>query len=183
MNWINQYTLRVPYGSAQTYNRKEILINGKYLYVKRLRFNSDTNDGLYIHFNSPSGINQKFELRQGDYYNVDFDKVWLECVNARSEYYSDLDLILYYWSHGEGYRNFNQIPFRSRFTTFVASMDVWTAGETYGIFINTFGDLDVMDWYGNVVGINNIPAGSFIPINVKKINASTTCEGVIIYTD
>lgn len=54
-------------------------------------------------------------------------------------------------------------------------------GKITGIYVESFGDLVYTDYYGNAITINDIPAGTYIPISdINQISLSTTISGIAI---
>lgn len=61
------------------------------------------------------------------------------------------------------------------------NVDINTSG---GIYIGTGGNLDVImagDSNNNVITYNNIPSGSFLPIQVKRVMSTSTCSNIIVF--
>lgn len=59
-----------------------------------------------------------------------------------------------------------------------------TIDTSGGLYVGTGGLLNVVmagDQNDNVISFNNIPSGSFLPIQVKKILSTSTCGNVIVF--
>jgi hypothetical protein len=53
-----------------------------------------------------------------------------------------------------------------------------------GIYIGNGGNLNVVmagDSGNNIITYNNIPNGSFLPIQVKKVMSTSTCSNIIVF--
>jgi hypothetical protein len=60
-------------------------------------------------------------------------------------------------------------------------VDIITSG---GIYIGNGGNLNVVmagDGGNNVISYNNIPSGSFLPIQVKRVMSTSTCSNIIVF--
>lgn len=176
---LGLYRIDIPAASS-TYNDTEIGISGKHLYVARLRITANPGHFIGIKFNSRS--NERFPIRQGDYFQTDFKRIYFQAADVQGSNDDTADVILYHWFDGD-YKNLSPITPRPRFQAFANLTQYILKGELEGIHITDAGNLDVEDEYGNQQDLDNLLAGVFLPISPKEIKATTTAKGIIIYKD
>jgi hypothetical protein len=71
-----------------------------------------------------------------------------------------------------GIPSINQVPYNTT---------IDTAG---GVYVGNNGNLDVImaaDNTNTVVTYSNVPAGIFLPIQVKKVMSTSTCSGIFVF--
>ncbi|MHA2087281.1 MAG: hypothetical protein ACW972_03330 [Promethearchaeota archaeon] len=175
---IQVIELPIPDSVSTVWDDKEINISGKHLYVAKLRVTPILQYNITIKFNDKSEF--AFPIKQGDYFNTDFRRIFLDAQGVIGSDDDSGDITFYHWFHGN-YRNLSPITPRPRFQTFADLTLVQLKGEAEGIHITDAGNLDITDEYGNQQDLDNLLAGTFHPCSPKVIKATTTAKGIIFY--
>ena len=169
------------------FSMKQYSFKGNFLYVNRLQVSSQgAADGdkvsLYIVFNEQT--NQKILLKEGMRFHLSFDKFYLDTEGATliggGSYNKDIQII----TTDSGFiESVEESRGGRRCFQLAALTEDYLLGTALGIMVMTNGNVDTVDWEGNDIDFDNIPAGTFLPISPKKINATSTAATIIIFKD
>lgn len=153
-------------------------VRGSKLQILRNRTQSKDGSPLTISFNNQT--EHQFNAFEGAIFNVNFTRLILNAAELiGSGSLDDLVLIAFSDENSIFEEQFSRV---NRYDAFAASTNQIIQGNVEGLYIKTFGNVQLMGIDGNTEILTGVLPGSFIPCSPSYIvGAGTTATGIIVY--